>query len=444
MSDPVAASRLSFEENLNVLFEEIVLARKWDRPSILLAVHKSRFGQQRAEEALQERLQKIGVTVTHITVDSEHSDVPHIIVEAGDPAQTVFFVSNIGWGGGADRMDAYRALNIYRELFVDHQLRVVLWLTVSEAATLARFSPDFWSFRHRVVEFTGQRIPRQIKLAAGTLLWDVQNSVDPFDTLEARIGVREELLAKLPQNAEARSSRVDLLYNLGYLYWVLGDTQRSTQRLHTGLELAPGPQAGESRSSLLNGLAILSYEAKDFARAAELLQQALLAHADDAMLLINLSIVSNALGRNQEAATFAGRAVKLRPRDPRMWSARGYLLAAQGKFDDAIDSFSKAIELGPHAASVHAALAILYDLVERTEEMARELDLARSLAQGPMLTFVEIYEAAMAGNSADARQEAHRAIKTGRITARELRRDPNLSLLFDPAGLDEDPESNPS
>jgi hypothetical protein len=311
MSDPVAASRLSFEENLNVLLEEIVLARKWSRPSILLAVHKSKFGQQRAEKALEDRLQKIGLTVSRLTVDSEHSDVPHIIMQAGKPDQTVFFVSNLDWGGGPDRKDAYRALNIYRELFVDHHLLAVLWLTMNEAATLARFAPDFWSFRHRVVEFTGQRVPRQVRLPAGTLLWDVQNSVDPLDMLEARIAVREELLGKLPNNPEARSSRVDLLYNIGYLYWATGNAKTAGQRLSAGLGLAAGALAGEARSSLLNGLAILCYEAHDFARAGELLQQALLVHPGDATLLINLAITSNALGRNQEAATFANKAVKV-------------------------------------------------------------------------------------------------------------------------------------
>ena len=442
MSNPVAASRLSFNENLNILFEEIVLARKWNRPSILLAVHKSKFGQQRAERALEARLKKIDLGVSRITVDAHHSDVPHIILEASAPDQTVFFVSNLGWGSGTDRMDAYRALNIYRELFVDHHLRVVLWLTVNEAATLARFAPDFWSFRHRVVEFTGQRIPRQLKLPAGVLLWDVQNAVDPLDTLEARIGVREELLGKLPAKAEARSSRIDLRYNLGYLYWAAGDADKASRRLSAGLELAGADPAGEARSALLNGLAILHYEAKDFARAAELLQQALQLHSEDATLLMNLSAVSNALGRNQDAASLANKAVKVKPRDAKIWSAHGYVCAAIGKFDEAITSFTKSAELAPRVASTHAALAILYDFVERTLETARELDLARTLARGPMLVLLDVYEAALAGSPADAVELARQQISSGKISLIELQRDPNLSLLIDPALLEEDTSSN--
>lgn len=438
MSEPVAASRLSFEENLNVLLEEIVLARKWNRPSILLAVHKSKFGQQRAQKALEERLQKIGLAVSRITVDGEHSDVPHRMAEAQAPEEVVFFVSNLGSGGGPDHRDAYRALNIYRELFVDHHLRLVLWLTTNEAAALARFAPDFWSFRHRVVEFTGQRIPRQVKLPAGVLLWDVQNSVDPFESHKARIAVREELLGRLPENAEARSSRIDLLYNLGYLYWASGDADTAAERLNAGLQLASGSDSVEARSSLLNGLAVLCYESKDYARTAALLQQALQAHPDDASLLVNLSVTSNALGRNQDAATFANRAVRLRPRDGRVWSAQGYIFAAMGRFDDSIASFMEAVELSPRTAPYHAALAILYDLVERTDDATRELGLARILAEGPMLACLDIYEAALVGKAADALALARAAVDSHKVSLIDLRRDPNLSLLIDPAQLEED------
>ena len=201
--------------------------------------------------------------------------------------------------------------------------------------------------------------------------------------------------------------------------------------------MAAGALAGEARSSLLNGLAILCYEAHDFARAGELLQQALLVHPGDATLLINLAITSNALGRNQEAATFANKAVKVRPRDAGAWGAQGYLYAAIGKFDEAIVSLSKAIELAPRAASIHAALAILYDLVQRTDETARELELARKLAQGTMLSFIGIYEAALAGSPDHAMELARAAIRSNQIPLVDLQRDPNLSLLIDPAQLED-------
>lgn len=413
-----------------------MLAGKWKRPSILLAVHKTKHGQDKAEKALEERLLQQGQDVVHLMVDQEHTDIPHQLERTAGPEEHVFFVSNLDWGAGEDRKDAYRALNIYREIFVDHKLRVVLWLTINEAATLARLAPDFWAFRHRVIEFTGQRIPRKVSLPAGALLWDVQNLVDPFDTLDARIAVREELLAKLPDDMEARSARVDLLYNLGHLHWLTGDASKASTALTSALELA-ADQTMAVRSPLLNGLAIIAYEANDHAMAVDLLQQATQHHSDDPLLLANLAIALNAVGRNSDAVTHMKQAVKLSPRDPRAWNAAGYLYAAIGKFDDAIAAFVQAADLAPRVAAYQVALAICYTSVEQSEDANRCLALARDTARENQRIGIEIYEAAIRADLPKALQLARNAIRSEQLSVHEIRRDPGLSLLLDAPQLEE-------
>lgn len=435
MSNSDPPKRLSFDENINSLLEELVLADKWHRPSLLLAVHKSKFGQDRAQAALEQKLKGVGHDVTHIVIDPDHSDVPHLAVAAAASHPTTFFISNLDWGGGADRKDAYRALNIYRELFIDNLLRAVFWLTTNEASTLAHDAPDFWAFRHRVIEFSGQRIPRKVVLPAGVLIWDIPNTVDPFDSLPARIAVREELLAKLPHNPEARSSRVDLLGNLGYLYWAQGDASKSTQQLKVGLDLLSGEPAGAIRSPLLNGFAILAYESGDYPRAAQIYEQALRESPADPSLLMNLSVVYCTLGRNDDAASIARKAIKLAEHTPRVWGALGYVYAAMGKFDDCIEAFSKASQLEPRAASWHAALAVCYDLVERPEEVSTQLGLARKLATPPLAPYLDIYEAALLGGRDRALELARSVLRSNRFSPLDLRRDPNLSLLLDSAQL---------
>ncbi len=435
MSNPVPSNRLSFEENIGILLEELVLADKWQRPSILLAVHKSKFGQDKAAKALEDKLNGLGHTVIRITVDKEHSDVPHLVLGAPSAGESIFFISNIDWGGGADRKDAYRALNIYREIFVDNHFKAVLWLTTNEAAGLARFAPDFWAFRHRVVEFSGQRVPRQVELPAGVLLWDIQNSVDPYDTLEARIAVREELLARLPDSSEARSARIDLLYNLGYLYWVMGRTETASEEFKLGLELA-AKQDARAGVPLLNGQGILAYEARDYERSSQLFQKAGQYRPTDASLVLNLGIALSALGRNYEAIAQAKKGMKLSPRDPRIWSTAAYLNAAIGKLDEAIIAFNHAAELAPRTAAFHAALAICYDQVGRNEEAARELDLARELTSGKGQVSIQIYEAAISGDISSALDLARAAVRRGHLSPQELRRDPSLGLMLDPTQIE--------
>ena len=436
MSNPIPPNRLSFEENIDTLLEELLLADKWKRPSILLAVHKSKFGQVKAETALEGKLNKLGLTVTRIMVDQAHSNIPHLVLSVPTPAQTVFFISNIDWGGGPDKKDAYRALNIYREHFVENHVKAVFWLTVNEAAALPRYAPDFWAFRHRVIEFTGQRLPRNINLPAGVLIWDIQNPADRFDTLEARIAVREELLAKLPYNIEARSARIDLLNNLGYLYWASGDLDRASRKLEAGLELAGEQFAGRIRSSLLNGLAIISYDAEDYSRAADIYEQALIGSPIDSSLLINLAATSRALGRNQEAISIAGRAIKAGPQDSRVWNVLGYIYTAMGKFDEALSCFGKAAHLAPRLAAYHLALAVCYDLVERSDETSHELELARGLAQDQTLAYLEICEAALQGDFARSLELSRSAIQTNRLSKFDISRDPNINLLMDSSQIE--------
>src|SRR3989304_5599294 len=131
MPDTTPLYRKSFEENIDLLSEELKLAVRGGRPSILLAVHKSIPSQAKAEKALENKLKINGQNVIRIEANPQSPDVAQAILKAKDRDKTVFFVSNIDRGGGADGKEAYRALNIYRELFVENQIKAVFWLTVN-------------------------------------------------------------------------------------------------------------------------------------------------------------------------------------------------------------------------------------------------------------------------------------------------------------------------
>jgi hypothetical protein len=213
----------SFDENIDTLFDEIQLAQQWGRPSILLAVHKSKFGQDKAEEALEGRLKGDGFEVRRLIFNAERSDIAKYIREAPAPTKSVYFISNLDSAGGRDNREAYRGLNLHRELFVDEAIKAVFWLTVNEAANLPRFAPDFWAFRHRVVEFVSQRAAGKVRLPAGILVWDMPRSPDPFESPRSGIEAREQLLRRLPESMEALSTKIDLQSGIGHLHWLLGE-----------------------------------------------------------------------------------------------------------------------------------------------------------------------------------------------------------------------------
>lgn len=143
----------SFKEGLDILKDEIQLAFQWRRPSILLAVHNSKPSQIKAQEALELEITKINKLVVRIKADSKSTDLISTMCRTSNNHGIVFFVSELGRAEDVDAQKVFRALNMHRELLVEQQIRVVFWLTKLEAASLPHYAPDFWAFRHRVVEF---------------------------------------------------------------------------------------------------------------------------------------------------------------------------------------------------------------------------------------------------------------------------------------------------
>jgi hypothetical protein len=143
-----------FEDRIGILFSELELAAKWQRPSIILAVYSSEFVRADADVTLVNHLHALGQSAYHIKIENQnHADVSRFISDLGDKENVVFFVEGLRWGTNQDDYHAYHMLNNHREFFLENRIRIVFWLTEKEALDFAHYAPDYWTFRHRVVEF---------------------------------------------------------------------------------------------------------------------------------------------------------------------------------------------------------------------------------------------------------------------------------------------------
>jgi tetratricopeptide (TPR) repeat protein len=143
----------TLSQRTSLFLEELDLALQWQRPSLLVAVYESEIIRQHAEGLLAQGIRTLGQTITPFSVDKSRFDIPLALGRSAIRLETVFLVSGLRWGGGRSGLNAYRALNIRRELLVDNPVRAIFWLLKSEARRLPRQAPDFWAFRHRVIEF---------------------------------------------------------------------------------------------------------------------------------------------------------------------------------------------------------------------------------------------------------------------------------------------------
>jgi hypothetical protein len=161
-----------FKERVEIVLDELTLGIQWERPSLILAVYRSEHIKTAVQSNLVKSLGGSGQAVCHYSVDKSHYDIPVDLQNHPGHRRTVYFVSGLRWGGGRGYSNAYRALNMHREYFVEENVRAIFWLTKNEAKQCSRFAPDFWAFRHKVVEFLelpSQKNMRALKWSIGSI-----------------------------------------------------------------------------------------------------------------------------------------------------------------------------------------------------------------------------------------------------------------------------------
>ena len=425
------ASPNKFEETIEVLAEELALAMKWDRPSILLAVHKSKPSQRKAEDALENKLRKIGINVIGIQVSPESPDaVQSILTSAADLERDIFFISNIDQGGGDDGRNGYRALNLYRETIIENSIKIVFWLTTNEEIKLPKYAPDFWAFRHRVVQFSSTHQSDKTSPPSGLLSWDMESYAGSSASLNEKIVSRKQLLGELPDSPESFAMRIELLYALGYLYWALGDVSQARDQLILALDLAGRPEYLHTRNQLLNGLAILTYEADNYQEASNIFTELIEKEPANALFRMNLAVALSALGKNYLAIAEVEKALRIDPANAEIVFTSGYLYLATGKFDDAIDLLKRSIQLAPATTKFHEVLSACYAKMGLVDEARDQVNHAGTLG-GDRASYTRICKAVILGDLPEGISLLKAAMDFGKISKVDLLRDPTLNIIFD-------------
>lgn len=156
-----AKKKIPYSKSLKVgienLSDEIQLALQWNRPSILFAIHSSKAGLIKSKQALEKEILHLNKKVKRLEVGENSMDLIRAIRATTDRGNIVFFISGFEDANNNSKDSVYRLLNMQREFFVENLIRVVFWLTKEEAGKLPHAAPDFWAFRHRVVEFAPTR-----------------------------------------------------------------------------------------------------------------------------------------------------------------------------------------------------------------------------------------------------------------------------------------------
>jgi len=360
-----------FDERVERLKQELALALQWDRPSILLAVYSSMFVRADAEAVLEVWLREQGQAVARVQVsgpDDPAADVPLALREWPERAHTVFFVSGLRQGAPT----TWNALNVRREYLVDGRIRVVFWVTEGEAAELPQRAPDFWAFRHRVVEFVEPPEVGRVAYIAGELAWEgFEERLSPEER-EARIAFREWLLSELPDVPETAAARAQLYYTLGGLYFFGREYEPALRHIQVALALSE--QAGDAtlQALALNGLGNVYRALGRYAEAIAAYERPIALDPKLAYPHNGLGNVYSDLGRYEEAIAAYEWAIVLDPKDAVPHLGLGNVYYQQGRHEEAIAAYQQAIELDPESAASHNNLGDRYLQLGQLEKAEAE------------------------------------------------------------------------
>jgi tetratricopeptide (TPR) repeat protein len=347
-----------FDDRVDMLFDELELAVKWDRPSILLAIYKSEFVQADIERTLTARLSEIGVKVVHLLVNENQFDIPLELIKQADLEKTVFFVAGLRWGGGKSGGNSFRALNIRREYLVDYKIRAIFWLTEDESVELPFRAPDFWSFRHRVVEFIDS--PAEMFSTPINLSQPASELVKPPFDLDEKIELQETLLGQLPTGAGADSERLVLFFSLGNLYWLKGEFEKAGQALSGARALARAIASVDLQFRALIGLGVVDCDAGLLTEAALDYQRAARLDPLSHIPWLYLSVIYSRLGYPRKPLMAAKKARLLNPHSAEAWFSLGDRYAEKSRFGDAIVAYQTSLVLDKKNARAWENLGNLY------------------------------------------------------------------------------------
>ncbi|MCX6064524.1 MAG: tetratricopeptide repeat protein, partial [Chloroflexi bacterium] len=294
----------------------------------------------------------IGQKVVHINIkDSDGLDIASLISAVENTESAIFFVDGLRWAGQKDGSNIYRVLNTSREYFVTHHICVVFWLTENEAINLARYAPDYWAYRHRVVEFIESPEPEQILLRSLSSTWQILGEdTDTIENTDEKIALRRAMLDELPNSTEAMAIRSNLQLSLGILHWRKGAMDNAMEYLNNALEIATRISEPRLQAACFNAIAIVQTDMGLVDDAISSYRTAINLTPDQIFTWNNLGNLYEKLNRCDEAIDAFTKALERNPTDALAWNGFGNVYLRLYRHADAVSAYNKSIECLPSLA----------------------------------------------------------------------------------------------
>jgi len=350
----------SMDERVSHIVDELAMAIHWQCPCIVLIVYCSELVFTRLQIDLEGKISALKQSITQIQINNKNNDIPLILAESQNRDKTIFFVMGLRWGGGKGRKNAYQALNIHREHLIDHQVRAIFWLTPKEAASLPRYAPDFWAFRHRVFEFLELPPKDDVKLSAHEILPGKWSSFVGIQNVNQEIKMYEKMLSGLSPGFASLRLEAEYHETIGALLWTKGTYSQALKQLEKSLRIAQDINDCCAQKEYFNGLGILHQSMKNYEEATEAYKKVINLSPNNYIAWSNLASVYMAMGFFEEALSAVNHATKYHPGNPEAWLVKGNILYNLGCYEDAVAAYRRVTRLAPDDIRPRAYLGEIF------------------------------------------------------------------------------------
>ena len=253
---------------------------------------------------------------------------------------------------------------------MEEKIRAVFWLTAVESRGLPRFAPDFWAFRHRVIELDDFYFQshRTLSIAANNLVWhdNVAQNVDVKKFMPV-LRNADQLAEKL-EEAGSGFPNMKQVYLFAYVLWRTGSNQEALMLLDRALNFAARANNPGLQARLLSALGIVHFETGDFHESVAAFEQACSLNPDDPVVWNNLSLPLYHSGRVEKAISAIHTAMDLKPRFAGCWRTLGSMYYDLGWLDEARLAYQRCVKYTPQDSEAwHILGTIFMELEDRKQ-----------------------------------------------------------------------------
>jgi tetratricopeptide (TPR) repeat protein len=336
---------LSIEDRIEILFQELELAVRWDRPSILFAIYKSDLIRDEVNAVLEEKLKSISQKTHRIRTDNKDGfNFLSQISQFQDLSQSVLLIEGFNWECGTEGVGVFKEFNEHREYFIDNNIRAIFWLFENEVSDFAENATECWILRHRVVEFVDIPPSPQGMIQSQEM---TPPCTENSPSSEVQIDSSLENGLELLKDDKGNVSHANALLRLGMLFWRQAKPKRALKYLQISAKISTTLADASLQTQCQNALALVHTDLGNIEEAVLAYQQAITLSPESEILWSNLGHLLAKNERNEEAINAFQKALEVSPRDYLSWDGIGNIYIKLGVYQNAISAFKNALGISP-------------------------------------------------------------------------------------------------